>query len=302
MKNETLILVDGSNFAHRAYHAHKTLWYRKEQVGIIYGLPGMINTLIFNERPSELIIVWDGEMYRSKHRLKIYPSYKGHRTSNRLIDYPNFLKQKRIVRKMLYYLGIPQVLNPDAEADDMIYKLTKIGKKRFHKVVIASGDKDFNQLIDEKVWVLNDRRRLMITLANCKEIFDYEPHEAIDYHTLIGDKSDDIKGYPGIGPVKARELLDAYGSLEDFLDSRDKHSIINRTRLLELKQRNQDLMDLRVYYSKHKEDLETVFYQEDSNPPLQKDKFIEVCERFNMKRIRAKNFIEDFVDFKLSKG
>lgn len=302
MKNETLILVDGNNRAHAAYHAHKTLWFNKQQVGMIYGLPGMVSSIIWQEKPSELIVVWDG--LKSEHRLKIHPGYKAHRLvkNKGLIDYPNFLMQKKVVKKMLYYLGIPQVINPIAEADDMIYKLTKIGKRRFGKVVIFSGDHDFNQLIDEKVWIFNSNRKKMILPSNCKELFGYEPHEAVDYNIVVGDKSDDIDGYPGIGPVKARDLLDKYKSLEDFLDSGDKHSIIKRVPLLELKKRNQDLMDLRLFYSKHKDELKTVFYKGESEPSLQKDKFIALCDKFNMKKIRAKNFIEDFVDFKLSKG
>lgn len=296
--NSSLILVDGNNYAHRAYHAYKKLWHKDFNVAVIYGMPSMINSMLFKHRPTKLIIVWDGE--KSKHRLRALPSYKGHRrvVNKSLMDYDQFQLQKAIVRKMFYYLGIPQVLNPEAEGDDMIYKFCKMGKKKFGIVRIASGDKDFNQLISERVEVINDNKKNIIHLENCKEIFGYHPSQCVDYISLVGDDSDDIPGYPGMGDKRTRELLEKYGSIEDFLESGDSFSIIDRNKLLEIKKRNEFLINLPVFYRKHKSELKTVFFKDESDPEINPKLFLKVCKKYRMNKLMGSSFQREFKKLK----
>jgi DNA polymerase I len=296
---ESVIIIDMNNRCHAAYHAHKRLSFKGESVSIIYGLPSMIKGLIWRERPDMVISVWDGD--RSKHRIKALPGYKAHRNKNpRLFDREDFERQKAIVMKMFYYLGIPQVRNKAVEGDDMIYKMVRWAKKRFKQITIVSGDKDFNQLIDKKVSIWNDAKQNMIIEKNCFDYFGYHPHETVDYITLVGDDSDDIPGYRGIGPKKAREVLDTYGTLEDFLDSKDKHPIINRGTLLEIKNRNQYLIDLPYFYSKHKDEIKVKFYKGESNPSLNKEAFKRICGKFGLRKFLGNQFLEEFVELKLS--
>jgi len=93
-----------------------------------------------------------------------------------------------------------------------------LNKKPTEKVIIISSDKDFNQLIGKDVKINNPRKDEMIHHGNCKELFGYSPEETVDYLSMVGDTSDDIKGIPGIGPVKARKILDEYGTLDKFLE------------------------------------------------------------------------------------
>ena len=299
-KRELLTLLDMDNQCHASYHAYKRLSWKGESVSIIYGLPSIIKGYIWRDKPDRVMGVWDGA--RSQHRIQVLPNYKGHRNKTKqykLFDREAYEKQKLIARKMLYYLGIPQVLNPAVEGDDMLYRMVRWGKKNFDQVMIVSGDKDFHQLIDDQVSVWVPSKQNLITTVNCKKYYNYDPSEAVDYLTLVGDDSDDIPGYPGIGPKKARELLDKYGTLEDFLDSEDKHSIIDRTTLLGLKYKNQYLIDLPYFYSKHKSEIKIKFYKGESSPAIQKKEFQRICGKYGLRKFMGSTFLEEFIELRL---
>lgn len=298
MKNklkDSVILIDMNNRCHAAYHAYKRLSWKGKSVATIYGLPSMIKGLIWRERPELVVGIWDGD--RSKHRMKALPDYKTHRNKNpKLFDREDFERQRILVMKSLLYLGIPQVKNQVVEGDDMLYRMVLWAKQRFKQVTIVSGDKDFNQLINKQVSVWNDSKQDMIHTTNCKKYFGYEPHETVDYLSLVGDTSDDIPGYPQMGPTRTREFLDKYGSLEDFLDSGDKHPIMKRSTLLEVKNRNQYLIDLKFFYSKHKDEIKIRYYKGEENPKVNKAKFKKLCSRFGLVKFMGDSFLKEFID------
>jgi len=294
---KTLVIVDSNNSAWKAYHAYSRLSYKNFVVSIIYGLVTMVRSYISRFNPDEMILVWDGG--HSKERVKVLPNYK-ERAHKSLTDYKNFLKQKSIVQKMFKHLGVKQIFNSKGEADDMIYKLTKLaGKNGFTNVIIISNDKDFDQLIDANVSIFNDKRKkkTIITEENCFEEKGYHAHNTVDWLTLIGDNSDNIPGYPGIGPTKAAQLLEKYGSLANFLKSNDDHTIIKRDKLLELIDICRVLIDLRYFYSKFKDQLKTE-YIGGKNPKLNVEKFNRLARKYNMTKLMGNSFIRPFKTLK----
>lgn len=296
MKNR-ILLIDGNNRAHAALHAYKRLSYKGENVAILYGLPSMIKYLIKEYQPDQLMVVWDGK--RSLHRKAIYPEYKGKRKEDPLFDRENFDLQMKVVKKMLYYLGVKQVLNPNAEADDMIYKLHKVAEdKGYKECIVVSGDKDFHQLIGRKgakmkVKVFSESKKLLIDVHNCQDTFGYKGWQTVDHLTLLGDKSDNINGYRGMGEVKTKQFLDQFGSLESFIIQKHKHSVVQVDTLLELMKRNEILIDLGKYHDKYKEELKTVFYL-DPKPKIQRNNFLKISAKYGMNKFMSRQFMSEF--------
>jgi DNA polymerase-1 len=295
MKAKTLMIVDGMNCFYRSFYAYKRLSYKGDSVSVIYGMPAILSELIFRLRPHEVIVVWDGE--RSEMRKSLVPNYKGDRKTDRLIDWENLELQKRQVRKLLYALGIKQVLNPQAEADDMIYKLTRISLAGsiYGSVRIVSSDKDFNQLlVDDKVMIWNDSKKDYIHARNCKDYFGYTPEQTVDYLSLVGDDSDNIPGYRGIGPKKAADFLEEYQSIENFLsDKANKFPGIDRMTLRKLIKVNSIMINLEVFYEINKETLKTIFYK-DSKPKFNYTEFKAICSKFGLVKFMQNDFTKHF--------
>src|SRR5690606_30476155 len=141
-------------------------------------------------------------------RLKWNPNYKGHRDAKRdPDDRKKFEKEIKRLRKLLYRMGIPQCVHPDCEGDDMIYKVVK-KEVVFAPVIIVSGDKDFIQLVNHDISVLNPRDKFKTgTFAFSCRPEGVELPQYLDWLILVGDSSDDIKGVPGIGPKRAKDFL-----------------------------------------------------------------------------------------------
>jgi DNA polymerase-1 len=194
--NPPIMVFDGMNLAYTAYYAYAKL--RGSQ--ILYGVPEIIRAFLHRYNPQKIMVVWDGA--RHPRRLELLPGYKSHRKERP----EGFNDQLKRVRRLLYYMGIPQVLNKEIEGDDMIHLVVERLKKTHEhcKIRIISGDKDFYQLIDDRTWVEATRVDGTITT---KELFKAHtsinhPSQHVDYLCFIGDKSDDIPGYLGIGEGK----------------------------------------------------------------------------------------------------
>lgn len=296
-----LLIVDGNNQLHRAFHAYKRLSYKGQSTSVLYGMPSLIDDAILDSRVNDVIIVWDGD--RSQFRKDLWPEYKS-RKSDKLIDREDLNYQKRQVQKLFYYLGVKQVMNKDQEGDDMIFKIMTIAfdKKGFDKVIIMSSDKDFHQLLqDDRVTIRRKEDGYMTTHGKylqahyLKEAVGYEPHECVDYLTLIGDKSDNIPGYGGIGPARARKFLDTHISIDKFLDSDFTYPGIKKKKLSRIKKRNRKLIDLELYYNINKEVMRLTFIQDNPNPKFNKEKYIALCEKFGLRQVMGKGFIKRFL-------
>ena len=158
------------------------------------------------------------------------------------------------------------------------------------KVLIVSSDKDFNQLINKDVQVFNPGKDERVNIHNCKELFGYEPEETADYLSLVGDSSDDIPGFKGIGPVKARQFLDRFGSIENsfginfWKDEQEAKEIFERNRLL---------IDLKFFIEKfplNYTELPIVYSRKDPNYT----KYNEICVKYSLNSMRTSLFLEPF--------
>lgn len=291
---KTLLLVDGKNYAYRAFYAYSKLSHRGKGVSIIYGMTSMIGGLLRKFKPCKIIICWESDQL-SKHRLRVHPEYKK-RNTNRLLDFESFNEQLEYVQTALTLLGIDQVKVMGLEGDDVIYKMMRLApSKGFEKTVIVSGDKDFNQLIrlDGSVTIYNENKKDIITTWNCKKIFGYNAGRTIDYLILTGDKSDNIPGYGGIGEKKAKDFIRDHNSISKFLAGNQEFRGIDREKLLSVVKRNRTLIDLRFHYEK--------FILGDKNykntfmhGKLNKLGFRKFMAKFNMQKLMGDGFIKVF--------
>jgi DNA polymerase-1 len=248
-RDKLLMIIDGSNLAHRAYQKFENLKASNgKKTGLIYGFMRLLNSYIIRFNPTYVLVTFDTLQSKSSNfRNNLLGGYKEHRKKNNLsMDYEQFNYQLRSVKKMLKYLNITVIWDNKGlghESDDYIGKSALESKG---KVLIISSDKDFCQLIDDRIKVFNPFRDMKLNKRNCKDVMGYSPEECVDYLCLVGDKSDDIPGYKGIGEVKARKFLDQFGSIENFLESEEKFPGIDNEGLSELYKRNKSLIDIRV--------------------------------------------------------
>lgn len=254
-KKNKVLLVDGNNLLHRVYHQYKSMRSEDGKLSsMVFGFPYVLNSQINLHRPNKVCVVFDGG--RSKRRLEILPNYKN-REKKDDFDYENFISQKETVMQLLKYLGIDVYTYPKEEADDVIGILArKYG--RSSQVVIVSADKDFNQLINKNVSVWNPHKKERITHLNCKKLTGYEPEQCVDYLSLLGDTSDKIPGYKGIGEKTAIKFLEYAGSIQNYLDDKTLKFRIDRQVLADLYIINKELIDIKYFVTKNKLKLKNV--------------------------------------------
>lgn len=243
-----ILLIDGNNLAHRAYHQYKSMRSSDgKKSSIVFGVPYILSSLINLHKPDKVQVVFDGG--KDKNRLKILPDYKK-RDIKPDFDYEDFIAQKKLVTKILGYLGIPVTVIKDKEADDLIWLIARKEARR-SQVVIVSTDKDFPQLMahNKNITIWNPWKSVRITYKNCNKYFPFTADQCSDYLILDGDASDNIPGYKGVGPKTAIKFLETYGSIENYLTDltlpEDKK--IKREVLAEIYKRNKYLIDIRYF-------------------------------------------------------
>lgn len=258
-----LLVVDGENLLHRSYH--KFINFRTSDglpSGAIYGFLKSLHSLIFRFNPDHVIVVFDNG--RSKHRTKILPGYKGDRTKLGM-DYESLQSQKKTIRRVLSKLGVSCIYDKhkeyNYEADDYIALADReffshgLVKSITTETVIVSSDKDFCQRVNNHTKVFNPGKDVLVNVSNCKEVMGYSAEECVDYLSLLGDASDKIPGYPGIGEKKARQFLDKYGSIEGYLFDRqlgdEGFRGIDEEKLKVVYETNKELIDLGHFIKKH---------------------------------------------------
>ena len=251
--DKLLMIVDGSNLAHRSFHKFKNLTYKGEHTGLIYGFMRILQSYLVRFRPTYVLVTFDThESKSSNFRNKLLGGYKEHRTRDLSMDYESFNKQTKILKKVLRYLNIPVIWDKKGlghESDDYIghFALNHTGK-----VVIISSDKDFCQLLSSRVKIFNPSKETLVLEKTCKEVMGYSAKECVDYLCLLGDKSDDIPGYKGMGEKNTRAFLDKFGSISAFLaDPEASYSRIDREGLEAVYNRNVEMIDIRVALSKY---------------------------------------------------
>jgi len=250
MKMNSLLIIDGENLLHRAYH--KFLGFKSTEgvpTGAIYGFLKILHSNIFRFKPEYVIVTFDNG--RSKHRTNILPGYKT-RPKKLGMDYESLQKQKKLIMKILRRLGVPYVFDKsfsnEWEADDYIAYLAKTFEG---EVTILSSDKDFHQLISKRVKVMSPSKDQLITEVNCIKLTGYNPDQCVDWLSMVGDESDSIPGYRGIGEVKATALLKKYNCIEKFIMGDYKESRVNKQTLNEVMTKNRHLIDLNFFIRKY---------------------------------------------------
>jgi DNA polymerase-1 len=214
---EQLVLVDGSSYLYRAFHALPELTNsRGEQTGAIYGVINMLNALLNDTRPDYIAVVFDakGPTFRDD----LFAKYKAHRP-----PMPAELRQQiEPLHELVKALGLPCLVIPGVEADDVIGTLATQARKAGLDTLISTGDKDMAQLVDDSVTLINTMSGTRLDTQGVSDKFGVTPAQIIDYLTLIGDTSDNIPGIPGVGPKTAVKWLQTYGDLDAIVAHADQ--------------------------------------------------------------------------------
>jgi DNA polymerase-1 len=212
-----LILVDGSSYLYRAYHALPPLTNSVgEPTGAAYGVVNMLKRLLADYGPERMAVVFDakGPTFRSE----IYAEYKAHRP-----PMPDELaSQIEPLKRTVEALGLPLLSVEGVEADDVIGTLACRERADGGNVLISTGDKDLAQLVDERVTLVNTMNQETLDPASVEQKFGIPPNRIIDYLALVGDTSDNIPGVPKCGPKTAVKWLSQYGSLDGVIEHADE--------------------------------------------------------------------------------
>jgi DNA polymerase-1 len=218
-KPKPIILIDGSSYLHRAYHALPALTNSKgEPTGAIFGVINMIRRLLKDYDPEYIAVVFDPKGKTTRHQ--IYPEYKAHRPPM----HDELRVQIQPLHAMIKAMGLPLVMIDGVEADDVIGTLAKEAEKHSIPVLISTGDKDLAQLVDANITLINTMNNQILDINGVKEKFGVLPEQIIDYLTLMGDTSDNIPGVPKVGPKTAVKWLEEYNSLDNIVANAEKIS------------------------------------------------------------------------------
>ena len=211
-----LILVDGSSYLYRAYHALPPLTNSKgKPTGAVKGVINMMRRLQKDYPDSTHVVVFDakGKTFRDD----IYPEYKANRP-----PMPDDLREQIApIHQIVEAMGMPMLIIDGVEADDVIGTLAVQATAAKQAVVISTGDKDIAQLVNEHITLINTMNNSVMDREGVIEKFGIPPELIIDYLALIGDKSDNIPGVPGVGEKTALGLLQGLGSLDDIYANLD---------------------------------------------------------------------------------
>ncbi|APC10070.1 MULTISPECIES: DNA polymerase I [Providencia] len=209
-----LILVDGSSYLYRAYHAFPPLTNSAgEPTGAMYGVINMLRSLVMQYKPSHVAVVFDakGKTFRDE----LFESYKSHRP-----PMPDDLRaQIEPLHSMVEAMGLPLLVVSGVEADDVIGTLACEASRNGTPVLISTGDKDMAQLVEPNITLINTMNNTILGPDEVQEKYGVPPELIIDFLALMGDSSDNIPGVPGVGEKTALALLQGIGSLEKIYEN-----------------------------------------------------------------------------------
>lgn len=212
-----LILVDGSSYLYRAYHAFPPLTNSAgEPTGAMYGVLNMLRSLLLQYKPSHVAVVFDakGKTFRDE----LFEEYKSHRP-----PMPDDLRaQIEPLHKMVKAMGLPLLAISGVEADDVIGTLALEAEKAGRAVLISTGDKDMAQLVSPDITLINTMNNAVLGPDEVVEKYGIPPSLIIDFLALMGDSSDNIPGVAGVGEKTAQALLQGLGGVKDIYANLDK--------------------------------------------------------------------------------
>lgn len=217
MHTTPLVLVDGSSYLYRAFHALPPLSNSKgKPTGAVKGVIAMLRRLLKDLPDSAIVVVFDakGKTFRDE----LYAEYKSHRP-----PMPDELRdQIPPIHAIIEAMGLPLVVVEGVEADDVIGTLAAQNSSAGRQVIISTGDKDMAQLVNEQITLVNTMTDTTLDRAGVKEKFGVPPELIIDYLALVGDKSDNIPGVPGVGEKTALALLNELGDMDAIYANLEK--------------------------------------------------------------------------------
>ncbi len=212
-----LILVDGSSYLYRAYHAFPPLTNSAgEPTGAMYGVLNMLKSLLMQYQPSHVAVVFDakGKTFRDE----LFEHYKSHRP-----PMPDDLRaQIEPLHEMVKAMGLPLLAVTGVEADDVIGTLALEAEKQGRAVLISTGDKDMAQLVTPGITLINTMTNTVLGPEEVEQKYGVPPSLIIDFLAMMGDSSDNIPGVPGVGEKTAQALLQGLGGMQSIYDNLDK--------------------------------------------------------------------------------
>ncbi len=212
-----LLLVDGSSYLYRAYHALPDLrGPGGVPTGAIHGMVAMMNRAVQDVKPALAVCVFDakGKTFRDD----LYAEYKAQRSP---MPEP-LVEQIEPIHEVVKLLGWPVLMVPNVEADDVIGTLSELAAKAGQPVVISTGDKDLAQLVNAHVTLMNTMSNEKLDVQGVTEKFGVPPDRIVDYLTLMGDAVDNVPGVEKVGPKTAAKWIAEHGSLDGVMAAADK--------------------------------------------------------------------------------
>lgn len=211
---KTLLLIDGNNVAHRSRHAFSLMGPDGLDVNVTYGFLSSLRSSLRMFKPESVIIAWDGRM--PQFRRDTVPSYKANRQKDDTYD--DFLRQLAELDEALSYTGTVNIRKHGIEADDFIYQAAFLAQEKYDRIVIISNDQDLYQAVEmDGVFVYNAGKKLLVERKHIREWYGIDVDQYVHWKALQGDKSDNVMGVPGIGPVRATNLFQKYETLSGIV-------------------------------------------------------------------------------------
>ncbi|MFT2098275.1 DNA polymerase I [Marinomonas sp. 2405UD66-6] len=277
-----MILVDGSSYLYRAFHAIPPMHTSDgHPTNATRGVISMIRSLIKTYPDSPMVIIFDakGKTFRDD----IYSEYKAQRP-----PMPDDLRpQIEPIHRMVEAMGLPLVIIDGVEADDVIGTIAKQVGESGREVIVSTGDKDMAQLVTEKVTLVNTMNNTVMDIQGVKDKFGIPPELIIDYLALMGDKVDNIPGVPGVGEKTALALLQGLGSIKEIYTRLDEIADLGFRGSKTMKQKmedNKDMAELSYLLATIKCDVELPFNSlELKNGDMNKDVLREWFEKLEFK-------------------
>ncbi|OGL62323.1 MAG: DNA polymerase I [Candidatus Tectomicrobia bacterium RIFCSPLOWO2_12_FULL_69_37] len=245
-----IFLLDGSGYMFRAYYAmlrQRLSNSKGRPTGAVFAFARMLLKVIREKAPEYIAVAFDRPEPTFRHEL--YPAYK----ANRDAPPEDLIEQIPLMQRAVEVLRIPVLIRPGAEADDLIGSLAARAAAKGFEVVLVTGDKDFAQLVSEKVRIWDPMKDEELGPGEVEKRWGVPPEKFVDIQALMGDSSDNVPGVPGVGEKTAVALIQEFGSLEKVLASAEK---IARPKLREAIQENAGLARLSRELCTIRRDLE----------------------------------------------
>lgn len=219
MQQPDIILVDGSSYLYRAFYVPQLKRMQTsagQPTGAVFGTINMLKSLAADYPEAKIITIFDAKGKNFRHQL--YDQYKANRP-----PMPDELRgQIEDLHAAIKAIGLPLIAVPEVEADDVIGTYAKQASEQGKTVLIASGDKDLAQVVNEKVNLIDTMKKVIYDEHGVLEKYGVRPDQIIDYLTLMGDSSDNIPGVPKVGPKTAVKWLQEYQTLDNLISNADK--------------------------------------------------------------------------------